>query len=154
MKFALYLSCLLCTSWSTHKFYFSETLMEWKDPSDIEITIKVFSDDFEQAANSNENQTLFTLDSMYSNYIRQHFQLSDIHENPFRLNFVGYEKDGEFIYLYLENKNLTKQNLLLFNNILTELFPDQKNLVNYRCNGNTKSLYFFKDSKPQTIQWP
>lgn len=155
MKFLFLLNCLLLTSWPTHKFYFSETLIEWKDPSTLQVTIKVFADDLENATQTNQpdyKQDL--LDSLYSSYIQLHFQIIDNNEAPIQLEFIGHEKDGEFIYLYLENNHFDKKDVLVQNTILTELFSNQKNLVNYRCDGVTKSIYFFKDSQPQPLQWP
>lgn len=110
MKFLFLLNCLLLSSWPTHKFYFSETLIEWKDPSTLQVTIKVFADDLENATQTNQpdyKQDL--LDSLYSSYIQLHFQIIDNNEAPIQLEFIGHEKDGEFIYLYLENNHFDKK---------------------------------------------
>lgn len=141
-------------SWTAHKFYFSETLIEWKKGSDIQVTIKVFADDWTMATNTLKPGLNQLADTLYFQYLKAHFTLEKINGDPISFQYLGNEKDGEFIYLYLEIPENQICDWRIKQDILTELFSDQKNLVNYRFNGETKSLYFFKDSSPQIIQCP
>jgi len=138
-------------SWTTHKFYFSETLIEWKDGSDIQVTIKVFADDWALATNTTQAAPDQQIDTVYLQYIQAHFMLEKLNGDPLPIQYIGYEKDGEFLYLYLEVADSQQGDWRIQQGIMTELFNDQKNLVNYRFNGETKSLYFFKDSTPQKL---
>jgi hypothetical protein len=142
------------TSAEIHKFYFSETLLEYKNSSQVQITCKVFHDDWAKATgteNVNENTKL---DSLYFKYFKEHFTIQKQDDQLITLQWVGYEKDGEFLYLYTECNHLDSLSITVHQQVLMELYEDQKNLVNYRKNGTTKSLYFFRDSPPQTIHWP
>jgi len=154
MKFFLYTAYLMLLSWTTHKFYFSETLIEWKNGSDIQVTIKVFADDWALATKTTQASPDQQIDTVYLQYLQAHFMLEKLNGDPLPIQYIGYEKDGEFLYLYLEVADSQQGDWRIQQGIMTELFNDQKNLVNYRFNGETKSLYFFKDSSPQIINWP
>jgi hypothetical protein len=154
MKFLLLLCGFTIISWSPHKFYFSETLLEWKEPSSIQMTIKVFADDWALATTSQPTENTAQLDSLFFGYLNHHLFIKTLQNEPIRYSYWGFEKEGEFIYLYLEITQQEKVDLFIHQNILTEVYPEQKNLVNFRCDGITRSLYFFKDSAPQILSWP
>jgi hypothetical protein len=154
MKILVILPFVLFSFISEHKFYFSETLIEKKPDHHLEITIKVFEDDWTLATGTRNAAPNTEIDSTYFLYLSKNFNLFSKEGAAVAFDWVGFEKEGEFIYLYLETSPYQSEPTWVQQNILLDVFEDQKNLVNYRSNGITKSLYFLKETPKQPIQWP
>ncbi len=154
MKILAILPFLLFSFAADHKFYFSETLIEKKPDHHLEITIKVFEDDWALATGTRNIPANSIVDSTYFHYLTQNFSLTSQDGSSMGFHWVGFEKDGEFIYLYLETDPLHSAPSWVQQNILFDVFEEQKNLVNYRANGMTRSLYFFNDTPKQLLLWP
>ncbi len=141
-----------------HTFHFSETLIEWDPQSqNLEMTIKVFADDWNLALGDTlhlREYSLYELHEVYAKYINQHMQFESGGE-LIQWNYLGFEADGDVYYHYLgsteiqEPKEIRCQFL-----VMMDLYEDQKNLLNFRKNGKTTSLYFLEKSQPQILNWP
>jgi hypothetical protein len=154
MKILVLLHALFFSPSAEHKFYFSETLLEKKPSNEVEITIKVFEDDWAMATKISNDTTTSVVDSIYFHYLNEKFHLLSEDKKNISYQYLGFEEEGEFIYIYLEFSYNNANPIYIQQSILFDVFEEQKNLVNYRSNGSTKSLYFLKDTPEQLLQWP
>lgn len=140
-----------------HKFYFSNTLVEQNPRTGgLEITIKLFTDDFERAI-QNEGHPEFRLTGTQTNetsaliqaYLEKHFTLN-FQSKPTTLIYVGQEVEADLTICYFELAQLPEFNFIeVRNNIFMEIFPDQKNVVDISMKGQRQTLIFAgtKDSE-------
>ena len=114
----------------------------------LEITCKIFWDDFETALTKTNNNKRVDLtneknlelnNKLISAYINKHLSLS-IDGKPVSLSFVGFEKEDVVIYSYLEVNNIsTVKKISITNNIMHDMFEDQTEIIHVIVNGNRKS---------------
>jgi hypothetical protein len=134
-----------------HAFHTSLTQIEYnaKEKS-LEISIRVFTDDFETALtkfNSGKKVAITAdnkNDALISKYIQQHFAFISPQKQPKNYNFIGkeIEEQATWIYVELPDYQPLSDGISLQNNILTELFDDQTNLVNFTVFANKKTFIF------------
>ncbi len=134
-----------------HQFHFSETLIEWI-PRDgkMQMTIKVFTDDWDLAMLQASSADF---DENAQRYLNEHVKISGSNDT-IHWHYVGHERDGDLYYHYLETDRISfPEELTVQMNILMELYGDQKNLLNFRKDGQTKSLYFLDKNSIQHFNW-
>lgn len=131
-----------------HPFYVSVTEINHnaKDQS-LEISCKVFSDDMENVLKQNYKVAVdFTnpkqqqqIDQLMFDYFSKHLALST-EGQPVKLNYVGFEKDSESVYCYLEATSIRSvKKIDVSNSILHDLTPEQINIMHVTVGGNRKS---------------
>lgn len=113
----------------------------------LEITCKIFTDDFETALRRQNNKKVDLLDVNYksamnplvNNYIKKH--LSIIADGkPVNLQFLGFEQQEEGIISYYEIKNIaTVKKIEVTDNILYEYKSEQMEIIHVMVNGERKS---------------
>lgn len=131
-----------------HPFYVSVTELNYNNADkNMEISCKLFIDDFEKALAKqyktpvdltrpkNKAQT----EKMILAYLQDHLRVkTDDKELP--LQWVGYEKEGEAAWCYLQIVNLSQpKKVQLQSNMLYELFDTQANIVHVTVAGKRKS---------------
>lgn len=114
----------------------------------LEITCKIFWDDFETALTKTNNNKRVDLineknlelnNKLISAYINKHLSLT-IDGKPVSLSFVGFEKEDAVIYSYLEINNISAvKKISMINNIMHDMFEDQTEIIHVIVNGNRKS---------------
>ncbi|MCX8019029.1 MAG: hypothetical protein N2747_00880 [Chitinophagaceae bacterium] len=113
----------------------------------LEITIKIFTDDFENAlAKQFQEKTDLIrpanpqrMDTLIKKYLMQHFQLR-VNGKPVLLNYLGHEMDHEAVYCYAEVTQISSiKRLDIFCSILYNLFDDQINIFHIKAKGNKQS---------------
>lgn len=149
---------LLTAAGFTHKFYVSNTLIELNPRSQMmEVTCKLFTDDFERVLYVNgiktslSNNTDANAKSVVEDYINQHLHLK-IDGAPVNMSFVGFESEADLTYCYFEflpRQNFS--NLLVENTLFFEAIPEQKNLVDIRMNGWSKSTFLTKEKPSELV---
>lgn len=131
-----------------HPFFVSVTEVQHNaaDKS-LEISIKVFIDDFEKALSSGDVATIdlsHPKDSVKTNqqvfrYLQQYFQVK-INGSPVTLQYVGYEKEREAAWCYVQVANVpTIKKIEIENSLLYNAFDKQINIVHVIVNGERKS---------------
>ena len=149
--FAMISLCLQASAPVSHKFYLSNTSIEFNaETRAIEITSKIFTDDLEHAIearcyryNSLFPQTPEVFD-LVKKYIGDKLSLQAGGRNVI-LNFLGYSVENDMTTLFLEG-NYFDPNLVIVNNtILLDIYTDQQNIVEVRWNGQSKREYLTKD---------
>ena len=147
-KFKLLL-IVFCLGFSSHKYYVSTSLFNFTDTNSLQITIRLFKDDFKDALKKKysinrvlTDQVLIdsTFHSNINNYFNSFLTVSfDGIKN--KLNFLGLENKNEMFVFYLEIENLPNfNNLSIDNKLLFDIYSEQKNIIHVKKNGNKKSF--------------
>ncbi len=138
----------------THPYHVSVSVIEFaeKDKS-LQITLYTFPDDLELAIEKNYGKTI-RLDRpgpydkmLIESYIAQHFQIMTNGKN-IDLHFLGFTFENEKIVLLLEAKfNQLPEKLKVVNSLLTDIYPDQTNMVHFKCCGKTQTALLDKERR-------
>ncbi len=156
MGFLLSIFLLLSFS-NAHKFYVSVTNVVYSETSSsFQITSRIFIDDLENVleerygvstalATPNEAKTA---DFYIEKYFRAKFALELNGETtPFVYLGKKYDNDVIILYIELEDVDLDKVNTLAIQNeILTDLFDEQQNIVHVKWKGNKRSFVLLKEN--------
>ncbi|TXD52928.1 hypothetical protein ES044_06830 [Polaribacter sp. IC066] len=149
-------------SLTTHKYYLSLTQINFKsEANSIQIIINVFMDDIETALNKDyeinlqldTKKELEHNDVYFKKYLQQKldFKVDGIHKN---FNYIGKEYDGDLVYFYLEIENINQVNTLdIKNNILTNHFSGQQNLVKCKVGKKHKSVLLTKNENSAKLTY-
>ena len=131
-----------------HPIFVSVTEIEHNEKnSSLEISCKIFTDDFETTLRKQYNTKVDLLDARYkssmntlvNSYIQKHL-LVFADGKPASLQFLGYEQQEEGIVSYYEVKNITSvKKIELINNILYEEKPQQMGIIHVTVKGERKS---------------
>lgn len=140
---------------SVHKFYVSVTNMVYSEKDKaFQITSRIFIDDLDdlmeerygirsQLATPNESKLA---DEYLEKYFRAKFVV-EVNGKPMNYSFLGkrYDKDVAICYLEIPNLNLNDvKSISVQNEILTDLFDEQQNVVHVKWAGHKKSFVLIK----------
>lgn len=140
---------ILSSAWMPHKFYVSLTEIRYNAQSErLELSMRIFPDDLDRALleRSGIQTQLATkvehenADSLIKAYLLESFSLqADGVEIAF--SYLGKEPESDAIWCYLESGPLSApQNLSIRHELLTEIFPDQVNIVQVYIESWNKGL--------------
>jgi hypothetical protein len=113
----------------------------------LEITCKIFTDDFEKVLVQNYKTRVDlsnppdrkAMDSVVKKYIFSHLSVA-VDGKPGNLSYVGFEKDAEAVYSYVQIENVASvKKVEVINKLMHDMFTDQVNIVHVIINGNRKS---------------
>ena len=113
----------------------------------LEISCKIFTDDFEKVLVQNYKTKVDlinppdrkAMDSVVKKYIVSHLSVS-VDGKPGKLSYLGFEKDGEAVYSYVQVDNVASvKKVELTNKLMHDMFTDQVNIMHVIVNGNRKS---------------
>ncbi len=113
----------------------------------LEISCKIFVDDFEKTLRKKYNLKVDLLDAklkgemnrIANDYIQNHFSVS-IGGKKVNLQFLGFEIQEEGVISFFEVKNIAKvEKIELVNNILYEYNAQQMGIIHIMVNGVRKS---------------
>ena len=115
----------------------------------VEISLRVFSDDLEKALSANHQNQKFVFeindknDPFVEQYIRKHFIITNPKNQERNYQYIGKEKEGEAIWIYLEMPLIDSlKGSKIQNDVLMEFFDDQTNIVNIFINNDKKSYLY------------
>lgn len=143
-----------------HPFYLGVEEVKYNQKTQsLEISIRLFTDDFEKCLSSHFNKpvNLFIhdaspqLDSMVAKYLARHFQI--LHQSaPLPMHFIGYEKSEEATWSYFESPlPVLPQSLIIHNRLLYDCIREQSNIMHFKTDQRTSSYKLnFPDS---SYQW-
>lgn len=131
----------------------------------LEISCKIFADDFEAAVNRANNVTL-KLGSdrelqnatvLLFNYVKQHLRV-DINGKPVtNMVLIGKEVEGEAVWMYIEVPSALASGAVkrvgLHNTLLHDLYDDQSNLMNLSIQGQRKSALSRKGQENTVLEF-
>lgn len=140
---------------TAHKFYVSVTNVNYSEKDDaLQITSRVFIDDIERVlkerydfeANLATDNESSSVDEYLEKYLRTKF-LVEINDNGMSYEYIGKKYDNDIVVFYLEipKVNLPGVNSIqIQNEILTDLFDEQQNILHFKINGKKKSFVLMK----------
>ncbi|MCX2719248.1 DUF6702 family protein [Lentiprolixibacter aurantiacus] len=153
----LFLLTMPLLGFTAHKFYVSVTHVNYVEKDDaFQITTRIFIDDFEAVllerygvktalATPGESSVA---DSYIEKYLRAKLQIKLDGELQ-KYKFLGKRYDNDVIICYLEITQVNRpgmKSLEVQNEILTEMFEEQQNLVHLKVQGKKKSFVLYKES--------
>ncbi|MCL6268318.1 DUF6702 family protein [Flagellimonas myxillae] len=152
------LTLFLLMSFSTaHKFYLSVTNVVYSEKSaSFQITTRIFIDDLEDVleerydikpALATEQESKIA-NAYIEKYLRAKFVIELNGENS-QYVFLGKEYDNDVIICYLEVENVDFANLksiAVQNEVLTDLFEEQQNIVHLKWKGKKRSFVLIKEN--------
>lgn len=131
-----------------HPFYVSVTEMNYNAKNaSFEISCKMFAEDIEDVLKQNYKTTIdLSSDRMLAqnnrlmnDYMLKHLSFN-IDYRPVNFRFVGFEKEKESVYCYLELLNIPAVKKLGVNNsILYDFKKEQINIIHVMMNGKRES---------------
>ena len=113
----------------------------------LEISCKIFTDDFEKVLAQNYQTRIDlinppdkkAMDTVVKKYIVSHLTVS-ADGKPGNLVYIGYERDAEAVYSYVQVENISSvKKLDIVNKLMHDLFDDQINIMHVTVNGSRKS---------------
>ena len=151
-KWSLFLSLVNIPVFSTitgrHPIFMSVTEIEHnaKDKT-LEISCKIFTDDFEKALRDTYKTTVdlinpkdkAAMNKLVSDYVQKHLSLS-VDGKKVTLQFIGYEQQEEGILSYYQVNNIAAvKKIDITDNILYEYKKEQMGIIHMTVDGNRKS---------------
>lgn len=138
-----------------HKFYISVTNVGYSEKDKaIQITTRIFLDDMNTVLKTRYDidtklgsEKESDLDREYlEKYLRTKF-LVEVNGNPKEYTILGKKYDTDMIICYLEvpKIELSKvSSIAIQNEILTDIYDEQQNVVHFKVNGKKKSFVLLK----------
>ncbi|NQX81702.1 MAG: hypothetical protein HRT66_06880 [Flavobacteriaceae bacterium] len=131
-------------SMEAHKFHVSLTQLYYnEDANQIEITLRIFADDMQEAIKHNDNIDLYLTsgqrhkdsDKYIKDYLLNNLKIK-VNDGIAKISYIGMEDDPddiESILCYLKIKNIPEiKQFSISNNVLMGLYNDQVNMVKVR----------------------
>lgn len=153
----LFILALPLLSFTAHKFYVSVTHVNYvENEHAFQITTRVFIDDLEalllerydiQARLATPEESSVA-DSYIEKYLKAKL-LIKIDGELQEYQFLGKRYDNDVLICYLEITRVNRPNmksLEVQNEILTEMFEEQQNLVHLKIRGKKKSFVLYRES--------
>ena len=141
-----------------HAFHISKTDMTFKaQEKALQITMHLFIDDLELALEKQGNKKLFagtereapTANDLIFKYLQSHFSLK-LNTKDAAYQWIGKEvtSDKQALWVYLEVKNVKElRNIFVENKVMTDVFNDQKNIVQINVPSKKQGYFLLDRSK-------
>ncbi len=142
---------------TAHKYYVSVTNVTYSEKDQaLQIVSRIFIDDFEalllerygikaQLDTDKESQLA---DAYIEKYLRSKF-LVYVNGKVQEYDFLGKEYDGDIMVCYLEITGVpeaTMQSIAVQNEVLTDLYGEQQNVVHIKVRDTKKSFVLIREN--------
>ena len=151
-----YFQCLLpvflfvvLSSFALHKFYVGIYQINYSDKKkEVQLTARIFIDDIEKALESKYKKKIYLAtpkeiaetNEFLKSYLSEKMQLT-VNRKAKSLKFLGKETEDNVLICYLTTSVPEKiTSMAIHNSVLTEIYPEQQNIVHFNIYGNKKSL--------------
>jgi hypothetical protein len=145
----------------THPFYVSITDMHYNaKESSIQIAQRLFWDDLEVALSRKYNVAVDIvaqkpdgkLDDLIQEYLLVHNEIY-LNGKKQKIEYIGYEIEEDVAWFYMHIENAPKPSTVrIFNSVLTDYFPEQKNIGNFYLSDRPKSVITDKRKPDKTLK--
>lgn len=158
ISWALFWNFTIAKSVEMHAFHISKTDMVFKPTEkSLQITMHIFIDDLELALEKQGQSKLFVgterekkeVNDLIFNYLQKNLSIQ-LNSKKTNYTWVGKEvtSDKQALWIYLEIKNIREvRNISVENRVLTELFADQKNIVQVNIPSKKQGYFLLTKSK-------
>ncbi|NHF60805.1 hypothetical protein FK220_015730 [Flavobacteriaceae bacterium TP-CH-4] len=156
-KGLLFLLLPLLAFTTVHKFYVSVTNIGYSEKDNaLQITSRLFIDDMEQVLQerydikgnlATEEESELARDYL-EKYLRAKFVV-EVNGEVRDFTFLAKKYDNDVMVCYLEVPDVElsqTKSIQVQNEILTDLFDEQQNVVHFKINGNKKSFVLIKEN--------
>lgn len=141
----------------SHKFYVSVTNVGYSEQEDaLQITSRVFIDDMD--ALMKERYDIDTqldteresplAEEYLEKYLRSKFVV-EVNGEPISYTYIGKKYDIDVIVFYIEIPELNYpevRSIQIQNEMLTDLYDEQQNIVHFKIKGKKKSFVLMKEN--------
>lgn len=147
-----------------HEFHLSKAIVKHNAAEKaVQISLHLFIDDFEDALKARGIDSLFMCTKMESEeadkyiylYLQDRLKFK-VGENDVLFDYLGKEisEDLQGVWVYLEAYDVeTINNITVTNQLLTEIFDDQQNMMRIRANEKEHYFMMNKDDSMKTLTW-
>ena len=132
-----------------HEFYVSVTEAEYSEENQsLQVISKVFIDDMEKLLKVRYDENLFlnkkeepaAVDALIEKYFSQKLEIKVDGEIK-EIDYLGKKYNNDQLSIFIEIKDVAPfEEISVKNKILTDLYPEQKNVVHVTYHDMTKSL--------------
>ncbi|WP_324676350.1 DUF6702 family protein [Hymenobacter sp. GOD-10R] len=127
----------------------------------LEVALKVFTDDFEKALSTGQPRSISLEQSpkpqvtaLVSALLRRSIVFGTKPGETLPIQFIGIQKETDAHWLYFAVKLAKPINgIYLRHSLLEDTFPDQMNIVNVEANGKKQSALFKDGDESQKLTW-
>lgn len=140
---------LLMSFSAPHPFYLSVTDLKYNEKEKaLQGTVKIFVNDLEDALSKIHPKRVDLINprdtaqvtKILNDYLQTRLTMS-VNNKPLPYKLLGFEHEGEAIWLYLEAGNSpVPKRIDVSNSILCDFLKDQSNIVHVEVKGEKKSL--------------
>jgi hypothetical protein len=125
----------------------------------VEISCKIFTDDFEKALRAVyktkvdllDDKTKPAMDKLVNDYVQKHLKIS-LDGKLYTLKYVGYEKIEEAIYSYFEIENIAIiKKISITDDLLYEYKKEQMSLLHVSVAGKRQSTKMTNPEKTANL---
>lgn len=147
-----------------HEFHLSKSIVKYSDEDKtFQVSLHLYIDDLEDALKSVSSESMYlctkkeaeTANQVILKYLETRFAI--LKDNKaIKLNFVGKEisESLDGVWIYLESDELVApKELMIQNQLLTEVFTDQRNIMSVKINGQEKHLMLSIDDFAKNLTW-
>ncbi len=142
------------TSMVVHRFYAAIYQIHYVPQKKmVQITTRIFVDDLNEGLkNKYHKNTYLGTDRetpedvvLMQKYLSEKFKVT-INGKMVKWNYLSNELDTTIMVCYLNVKDIVNvKSIQVENTVLTEVFPDQQNIIQYNNEGNKQNLVLTKD---------
>ncbi len=144
-------------AFTVHKFYVSVTNVNYSEKEDaLQITTRIFVDDFEEVIQERYGlkMNFATEDEsdLAEQYVEKYLRAKlaiEINGEIREYIYLGKQYDNDVMICYLELPKLDfdkVKSIQIQNEVLTDLFDEQQNIVHFKINGTKKSFVLIREN--------
>lgn len=158
----LVLVVVISSAFTFHKFYVGVFQVDYfKEKKAVHITTRLFIDDLEKALYKKYNKHFYitTKDEVadantyIAKYLEEKFKIK-INNKIQTIQFLAKEQEDNIVICYLKINFKDKiKDLEITNNVLSDVFNDQQNLLHLNINGNKKTILFTNTETNQKLKY-
>lgn len=153
---------LTTSAFTLHKFYMAVYQINYApEKKMLQITSRIFIDDLNKALEKKYNKKLYLGTEketaaeliLVKEYLASHFSIK-VNNHSKSMNFLSKEMDDDVLVCYWSIKGISKITAIeIYNTVLTDCFPDQKNLVHTSALGVKNSFLFTNSTSTEVLKY-
>jgi hypothetical protein len=145
-----------------HPMYVSVSEVDYlTKKQEIQVALKIFTDDLERAVKVSgkplyldTSKEVADADEHLQTYLKQHFKVK-VQKKMLPMHYAGKEYLDGATWLYFSfSKTPKTKSIEIINDVVTEVYDEQKNLVHFRKDRTLlKSAYLSKSQTTMVVSW-